>query len=43
MVLANLVASNKRYIETIDDLANAEVMTTTEQDTGYEVAIRVTY
>ena len=43
MVLVHLLASRKTYIETYDDLANAEVMTTTEQNTGFEVAIRVTY
>ena len=43
MVLAHLVAINKKYIETFDDLANAEVMTTTEQNTIVEVQIRVTY
>ena len=41
MVLAHLVASNKKYIETFDDLANSEVMTTTLQNSAIEVALRV--
>ena len=28
MILAHLIASNKKYIETFEDLANADVMTT---------------
>ena len=43
MVLVHLVANNKKYIDTIEDLANAQVMTTTEQNSAYEVEIRVTY
>ena len=41
MILVHLVADNKRFIKTYDDLANAEVMTTIGINTNYEVMIRV--
>ena len=43
MILVHLVASNKKYIETYDDLANAKVMTTILRNSAYEVIIRVNY
>ena len=41
MVLANLLATNKAYIETFEDLANAELMTTTLINTTHVVEISV--
>ena len=43
MILVHLIASNKKYIETFEDLANAnaDVMTTTSLGSASEVTIRV--
>ena len=41
MVLAQLLASSKKYIETFHDLANAQVVTVTAINSPHEVAIRV--
>jgi len=41
MILAHLIASNKKYIETFEDLANADVMTTTPLGSYDELIIRV--
>ena len=41
MILVHLIASNKKYIETFKDLANADVMTTITLGTVNEVTIRV--
>ena len=41
MILVHLIASNKKYIETFEDLANADVMTTATLGAINEVTIRV--
>ena len=41
MIEVDLIASNKKYIETYEDLANADVMPTTSLGTINEVLIKV--
>ena len=41
MLLAYLLASNKTQINTVDDLANAQVMATTSMNSYFEMNIRV--
>jgi len=41
MILAHILSEQMKYIESYEDLANAEVMTTTLMNSTYEIMISV--